>query len=51
MEGNSFKIFKKVFCLKCKKHLFGISKDGKALIVYCKRCKKEHVLLISDIIK
>ena len=51
MEEKLSKIFKKVFCPKCNKHLLGISKDGKTLIVYCKRCKKEHVLLISDIVK
>ena len=41
------KTFKKVLCPKCGKHLMG--QDGKGVLVYCRRCKTEHYIPLTEL--
>jgi len=44
---GGFDTFVKVLCPCCGKHLF--SKSEKGVLVYCKRCKKQHFIPLEKI--
>lgn len=43
------KTLRKVVCPKCGKHLLG--SDGEGIMVYCRRCKKEHYIPLAELKK